>query len=167
MSKGQRGPSREEGEKGRRCPAWGGSHQNGGTGAVPNTTEKDKVLSGPNGPVTPQTKIRFSPGKERQKHKAQSRGRNKGRHGISLGKRFCGFPVPSFVPLESLLKSKVKVKSLSRVRLFATHGLEPTRLLRPGDSPGKNTGVGCHFLLQGIFPTQGSNPGLPHWRQTL
>ena len=29
-----------------------------------------------------------------------------------------------------------------------------------GDSPGKNTGVGCHSLLQGIFPTQGSNPGL-------
>ena len=29
-----------------------------------------------------------------------------------------------------------------------------------GDSPGKNTGVGCHFLLQGIFLTQGSNPGL-------
>ena len=39
-------------------------------------------------------------------------------------------------------------------------------LLCPWDSPGKNTGVGCHFLLQGIFPTQGSNPGLPHWRQT-
>ena len=37
------------------------------------------------------------------------------------------------------------------------HGLQPTRLLRPWDSPGKNTGVGCHFLLQGIFPTQGSN----------
>ena len=31
----------------------------------------------------------------------------------------------------------------------------------------KNTGVGCHFLLQGIFPTQGSNPGLLHCRQTL
>ena len=30
-----------------------------------------------------------------------------------------------------------------------------------------NTGVGCHFFLQGIFPTQGSNPGLPHCRQTL
>ena len=30
-----------------------------------------------------------------------------------------------------------------------------------GDSPGKNTGVGCHALLQGIFPSQGSNPGLP------
>ena len=37
----------------------------------------------------------------------------------------------------------------------------------PWDSPGKNTGVGCRFLLQGIFPTQGLNPGLPHCRQTL
>ena len=30
-----------------------------------------------------------------------------------------------------------------------------------GDSPGKNTGIGCHALLQGIFPTQGLNPGSP------
>ena len=37
-------------------------------------------------------------------------------------------------------------------------GLHPTRLLCPWDFPGKNTGVGCHFLLQGIFSTQGSNP---------
>ena len=36
-----------------------------------------------------------------------------------------------------------------------------------GDSPGNNTGVGCHALLQGIFPTQGSNPGLPHCRRIL
>ena len=35
------------------------------------------------------------------------------------------------------------------------------------DSPGKNTGVGCHAVFQGIFPTQGSNPGLPQCRQTL
>ena len=35
------------------------------------------------------------------------------------------------------------------------------------DSPGKNTGVGCHALLQGIFPNQGSNPGLPHCRWIL
>ena len=34
-----------------------------------------------------------------------------------------------------------------------------------GDSPGKNIGVDCHTLLQRIFPTQGSNPGLPHCRQ--
>ena len=47
------------------------------------------------------------------------------------------------------------------------HRLQPTRLLGPWDFPGKSTGVGCHFLLQGIFPTQGSNPGLPHCRQTL
>ena len=41
------------------------------------------------------------------------------------------------------------------------------RLLHPWDFLGKSTGVGCHFLLQGIFPTQGSNPGLPPCRQTL
>ena len=36
-----------------------------------------------------------------------------------------------------------------------------------GDSPGKNTGVGCHALLQGIFPTQGLNPCAPHCRWIL
>ena len=36
-----------------------------------------------------------------------------------------------------------------------------------GDSPGKNTGMGCHTLLQGIFPTQELNPGLPHCRRIL
>ena len=39
--------------------------------------------------------------------------------------------------------------------------------LCPWNSPGQNTGVGCHSLLQGIFPTQGSNPGFPHCRQIL
>ena len=61
------------------------------------------------------------------------------------------------------------------------HGLYPTRFLCPWDSPGKNTRVGCHFPLQGIFPTKGLNlhllrllhwqavflplapPGKPHW----
>ena len=47
------------------------------------------------------------------------------------------------------------------------HGLQPTMLLHPWDFPGNNNGLGCHFLLQGIFPTQGSNPGLLHCRQTL
>ena len=37
----------------------------------------------------------------------------------------------------------------------------------PGDSPDKNTGMGCHALLQGAFPTQGLNPGLPHCRRIL
>ena len=40
------------------------------------------------------------------------------------------------------------------------HGLSPTRLLSPWNTPGNNTRVGCHSLLQGIFPTQGSNLGL-------
>ena len=47
------------------------------------------------------------------------------------------------------------------------YGPKPTRLLRPRDSPGKNPGVGGHVLLQGIFPTQGSNPCLLcllHWQ---
>ena len=39
------------------------------------------------------------------------------------------------------------------------YGLQPARLLCPWNSPGKNTGVGCHSLLQGIFPTQGSGEG--------
>ena len=40
------------------------------------------------------------------------------------------------------------------------YGLQPARLLCPRDSPGENTGEGCHGLLQGIFPTQGSNSHL-------
>ena len=46
-------------------------------------------------------------------------------------------------------------------------GLQPAKLLCPWDSPGKNTGVGCHVLLQGIFPTQGPNQHflcLLHWQ---
>ena len=47
------------------------------------------------------------------------------------------------------------------------HGLWPTRLLCLWNSPGKNTGVGCHFFLQGIFLTQGLNLGFLHCRQIL
>ena len=51
------------------------------------------------------------------------------------------------------------------------HGLQPARLLCPWNSPGKNTGLGSHSFLQGIFLTQGlsqgSNPSLPHCRQIL
>ena len=46
-------------------------------------------------------------------------------------------------------------------------GSYPTRLLCPWDSPGKNTGVGCHFLLWGIFPMQKLNSGLLDCRQIL
>ena len=47
------------------------------------------------------------------------------------------------------------------------HGLQPLGSSVHGNSPGKNTGVGCHALLQEIFPTQGLNPGLPSCRQIL
>ena len=42
------------------------------------------------------------------------------------------------------------------------YALQPARLLNPWDSPDKNTGVGCHTVLQEIFPTQGLNPCLLH-----
>ena len=45
--------------------------------------------------------------------------------------------------------------------------LRPHRVYSPWNSPGQNTGVGSCSLLQGIFPTQGSNPGLPHYRRIL
>ena len=45
--------------------------------------------------------------------------------------------------------------------------LEPTKLLCPLNFPSKKPGVGCHFLLQGIFPVQASNMGLPHCRPIL
>ena len=47
------------------------------------------------------------------------------------------------------------------------HGMQLSRLPCPWDSPDKNTGVRCHALLQEIFPTQGSNPGLSNRRQIL
>ena len=46
--------------------------------------------------------------------------------------------------------------------LLLPHGLQPNRLLCPQNFPGKDTGMRCHFLLQRIFPIQGSNPCLLH-----
>ena len=67
-----------------------------------------------------------------------------------------------FFPKLYLIYTVCLFSLLSCVQLLQPHGLYPTRLLCPWDFPGKNTGVGCHFLLQGIFPTQGSNPSLLH-----
>ena len=59
-------------------------------------------------------------------------------------------------------------RALSCAELYPTlwqpHGLQSVRLLCPWDFPGKITGVGCHFLLQGIFPTQRLNLPLLHWQ---
>ena len=48
-----------------------------------------------------------------------------------------------------------------------SNSLWPHGLYSPWNSPGQNTGVGCLSLFQGIFPTQGSNPGLPHCKWIL
>ena len=63
-------------------------------------------------------------------------------------------------------------ESEKKVKVLVTHSCstlcDPIDCsLCPWDSPGKNTGVGCHSLLQGIFPTQGSTPHLWHCRQIL
>ena len=60
-----------------------------------------------------------------------------------------------------MLFSIVKVKLLSHVQLFATPWTVSCQAPLSMGFPGKNTGVGCHFLLQGIFLTQGSKLGLP------
>ena len=63
--------------------------------------------------------------------------------------------------------AKGKVKSLSRVRLFATLWTVAHQVPPSMEFSSKNSGVGCHFLLQGIFPTEGSNSGLLLCRETL
>ena len=55
-------------------------------------------------------------------------------------------------------------KLFSHVWLFVTPWTEDSRLFCPWDFPGKNSGVGCHFLLQGIFLNQGLNLHLLHWQ---
>ena len=55
-----------------------------------------------------------------------------------------------FMPSYSVMSNSLQI-----------HGLQPARLLCPRDFPSKNTGVDCHFLLQGIFLIQESNPRLP------
>ena len=56
------------------------------------------------------------------------------------------------------------IQAICVVTLLQAHGLQPLGLLCLWDSLGKNTVVGCHFLLQGIFLTARLNPHLLHWR---
>ena len=60
-----------------------------------------------------------------------------------------------------------KVKSESGSCSVVSDSLLPHGLYSLWNSPGQNTGAGSLSLLQGIFPTQGSNPGLPHYRRIL
>ena len=61
----------------------------------------------------------------------------------------------------------MKVLNTQCLTLCGPQGLGPARLLCPWGSPDKNTRVGCHCLFQGIFPTQGLNPGLLNCRWIL
>ena len=75
------------------------------------------------------------------------------------------------IKLQNSCASKVTNKRVKRQptewqKIFANHTFDK-QLICPWDFPGNSTGVDCHFLLQGIFLTQGLNPGLPHCRQTL
>ena len=59
------------------------------------------------------------------------------------------------------------LKSESESHSVVSDSLRSHGIYSPWNSPGQDTGVGSLSLLQGIFPTQGSNPGLPHYRQIL
>ena len=60
---------------------------------------------------------------------------------------------------------RMNSESESKSHSVASNSLQPHGLHSPWNSPGQNTGVGSFSLLQGIFTTQGSNPGLPHCRR--
>ena len=59
------------------------------------------------------------------------------------------------------------LESESESRSVVSHSLQPHGLYTPWNSPGRNTGLNSLSLLQGLFPTQGLNPDLPHCRQIL
>ena len=67
-------------------------------------------------------------------------------------------------PLTPLTLVNISVSHSAMSNSLRSHELYSTRLLYLWNSTAKNTGVGCHFLLQGIFPTQGLNLGLAHNR---
>ena len=90
--------------------------------------------------------------------------------GFSRQEHWSGLPSPS--PMHENKKWKWSRSAVSDS--LQPHGLQPTRLLCPWDSPGKSTGEGCHFLLHRSFPTQSrtyiSCTGgwiLSHWRSPV
>ena len=83
---------------------------------------------------------------------------------------FSNFHILALVRIGKALRiKKLTLTSLTELRLCSvvSDSLQPHGLYSPWNSPGQNTGVGSLSLLQGIFPTQGLNPGLPHYRQIL
>ena len=74
----------------------------------------------------------------------------------------------TYLPLLGLrVTTPLSLNEVSESRSVVSNSLRPHGLYSPCNSPGQNIGVDSLSLLQGIFPTQGSNPGLPHFRQIL
>ena len=69
-------------------------------------------------------------------------------------------------PLDYTVHGILQARTLEWVAIPFSRGSFPG-LYSPWDSPGQNTGVGSHSLLQGIFPARGSNPDFPHCRRIL
>ena len=85
-----------------------------------------------------------------------------------MGGEFGGYMYThGWIPLLSTWNYQNVVNQLCESCSVLSDSLQPHRLYSPWNSPGQNTGVGSLSLLQGIFPTQGWNPGLPHCRQVL
>ena len=94
------------------------------------------------------------------------------RDAASSAKGSSGLWVPPVTECEGGARTSLRPTHLiiGRVRVQVAQAcptLQPQGLYSPRSSPGQNTGVGGLSLLQAIFPTQGSNPGLPHCRQIL
>ena len=87
---------------------------------------------------------------------------------IFVESQFCWHHLHDFRQILSFSEPQFESESVSHSAMSDSlwpHGLQPTRLLCPRDSPGKNTRMSCHSLLQGISPTQALNPYLQHGRQ--
>ena len=89
----------------------------------------------------------------------QSRGLQRVEHSSVTTLHFTSLLVQEFWEqiMQIILRFPIVVESLSHVQLLCDP-MESARLLHPWDFPSKSTGVGCDFLFQGIFLTQGSNP---------
>ena len=86
--------------------------------------------------------------------------------GILEPKKINSATISTFSPSKGTCAVLCLVTQLC-LTLFDPKDCSPPGSSVHGDSPGKNTGVGCHALLQGSFPTQGLNPGLLHCRRIL
>ena len=96
-----------------------------------------------------------------------SRSGSPGRTSVVVGHSNCTFQIVAAVHPTILLLYTPCAEALRRVRLWDPMDCSLPGSSVHGDSPGKNTRVGRHALLQGIYPTKGSNPGLLHCRRIL